>query len=527
MIDVRMYIQKYFPNREIEEQSPYLSMWEGWYKGHVDSFHDYKIYNGKKNVKMTKKSLNIAKKACEDWANLLLNDKCHVTIKDQETLDQVFADNNFWVEGNNLVEKYMALSIGAFVESVENITVDDNGNVTNKNNAKVRYDYISAKKIYPITFEKGKLVECAFASEGTNVVNISIHKLDEKKEYEVINATLKVNKNGIVENGESVYTFKTRSKKPLYQIIKPNVANNIDIDSPLGISIFANAIDTLKAIDNAYDSFDTEIQYGRRRIFVDEKLIEIDKDGNVDTVFDPNDVAFYVTPARDGVQGDNPQLIQEIASQLRTNDISLALQEQLNVFSASVGFGKNYYTFGASGGGRPIQTATGIIAQNSDMFRAIKKHEILLEKAIVDLVEMTAYLTNEFTNNKMEIGDGVVVTFDDSIIEDTESQKSSDRTDVTNGVMSKVEYRMKWYGEDEETATKNLDKFSLNDLDIRINSLLTALQSGAITPEEFARVVYKGKDEAFINGMADYITQALAQSNAPLSAEDLGIDINE
>ena len=216
-----------------------------------------------------------------------------------------------------------------------------------------------------------------------------------------------------------------------------------------------------------------------------------------------------------------------MSSPLRTNDISLALQEQLNVFSSSVGFGKNYYTFGAGGGGRPIQTATGIIAQNSDMFRTIKKHEILLEQVIIDMVEMIAYLTNEFTTRRMEIGDGVVVGFDDSIIEDTEAQKTSDRTDVTNGVMSKVEYRMKWYGETEEDAIKNLDRFSLNDLDIRINSLLTALQSGAITPEAFARAVYKEKDEAYITTMADYIATSLAQSNAPLSATDLGIDINE
>ena len=525
MIDVTEYIREYFPHQEIESQSPYLDLWEGWYKGFVEDFHNYNIYNGKQTIQMKKKCLNIAKKACEDWANLLMNDKVSITIKDQEILDQVLADNNFWVKGNNLVEKYMALSMGAFVESLDNVTIDKNGNVVKTDKAKVRYDYISAKKIYPITSYRGKFIECAFVSEGTNATNISIHKLNDKKEYEVINLTLSVLKDGKIK--KDVYTFNTKSKKPLYQIIMPNVANNIDIDSPLGISVFANAINTLKAIDNAYDSFDTEIQYGRRRIFVDEKFIEIDKEGNVNQVFDPNDATFYVTPARDGVQGENPQLIQEMASQLRTNDISLALQEQLNVFSASVGFGKNYYTFGASGGGRPIQTATGIIAQNSDMFRAIKKHEILLEKAIVDMVEMTAYLINEFTTNKMEIGDGVVVSFDDSIIEDTESQKASDRTDVTNGVMSKVEYRMKWYGEDEETATKNLDKFSLNDLDVRINSLLTALQSGAIDPKEFASVVYKGKDEAFITAMADYITQAMAQSNAPLSAEDLGIDINE
>lgn len=526
MIDIREYIKEYFPNREIEERSPYLNTWEGWYKGYVDTFHDYEIFNGKKKIKRRKKSLNIAKKACEDWANLLLNDKCRITIKDQDALDLVLADNNFWVEGNNLVEKYMALSMGAFVESLENVTIDENGNVKKTADAKVRYDYMSAKKIYPITFRKGKLVECAFVAEGTNNVNISIHKLNENKEYEIINVVLEKGK-GDTLTKKSNFSFKTYSKKPLYQIIKPNVANNSDIDSPLGISIFANATDALMAIDNAYDAFDTEIQYGRRRIFADEKLIEFDSNGDPIEVFDPNDVTFYVTPARDGGQGDNPQLIQELASPLRTNDISMALQEQLNVFSASVGFGKNYYTFGAGGGGRPIQTATGIIAQNSDMFRAIKKHEILLEKAIVDMVEMTAYLINTFTTNRMEIGDGVVVTFDDSIIEDTEAQKTSDRTDVANGVMSKVEYRMKWYGEDEETATNNLDKFSLNDLDIRINSMLTALQSGAITPEEFARVVYKGKDEAFINGMADYITQAMAQSNAPLSAEDLGIDINE
>jgi hypothetical protein len=165
MIDVAKYIKQYFPNQEIENQSEYLSLWEGWYKGYVGEFHDYIIYNGKKNNKMRKKSLNIAKKACEDWANLLLNDKCNITIKDQDVLDQVLADNNFWVEGNNLVEKYMALSIGAIVESLENVTIDDNGNVKKTADAKVRYDYITAKKIYPITFYKGKLIECAFVSE--------------------------------------------------------------------------------------------------------------------------------------------------------------------------------------------------------------------------------------------------------------------------------------------------------------------------------------------------------------------------
>ena len=526
MIDIKKYIKEYFPDQEIEEQSPYLNTWEGWYKGYVGAFHDYTIYNGKQDVKKRKKSLNIAKKSCEDWANLLFNDKTTISIKDQEELDNVLKYNNFWVEANNMVEKSFALSMGSFVESLEDLKVTEDGELLKTNDSKVRVDYVTAKKIYPITFNKGKLVECAFVSTGTNVVNISIHKLNDRQEYDVINVVLTIGNNGSVLDRKE-YVFHTKSKKPLYQLIKPNVANNIDIDSPLGVSVFANAIDTLMAIDNAYDSFDTEIECGRRRIFADEDLLEFDQNGDIVRGFDPKDTTFYIMSARKNKDGVQKQLLEELASPLRTNDISLALQEQLNVFSSSVGFGKNYYTFGAGGGGRPIQTATGIIAQNSDMFRTIKKHEILLEQVIVDMVEMIAYLTNEFTTRRMEIGDGVVVNFDDSIIEDTEAQKTSDRTDVTNGVMSKVEYRMKWYGEDEERARENLDRFSLNDLDVRINSLLTALQSGAITPEAFARAVYKEKDEAYITTMADYIATSLAQSNAPLSATDLGIDINE
>ena len=52
----------------------------------------------------------------------------------------------------------------------------------------------------------------------------------------------------------------------------------------------------------------------------------------------------------------------------------------------------------------------------------------------------------------------VSIAFDDSIIVDTESQRAQDRQDVNMGVMSVLEYRMKWYGEDETTAKKMLPK---------------------------------------------------------------------
>lgn len=46
--------------------------------------------------------------------------------------------------------------------------------------------------------------------------------------------------------------------------------------------------------------------------------------------------------------------------------------------------------------------------------------------------------------------------FNDSILADEESERQQDRQDVSMGVMSLLEYRMKWYNEDEETAKSKI-----------------------------------------------------------------------
>jgi hypothetical protein len=44
----------------------------------------------------------------------------------------------------------------------------------------------------------------------------------------------------------------------------------------------------------------------------------------------------------------------------------------------------------------------------------------------------------------------------DSILSDPQLERDEDRKDVSMGVMLPEEYRAKWYGEDIETALKNL-----------------------------------------------------------------------
>ena len=111
------------------------------------------------------------------------------------------------------------------------------------------------------------------------------------------------------------------------------------------------------------------------------------------------------------------------------------------------------------------------------------------------------------------------IIFDDSIIEDKEAQKVSDRADVASGVMSKVEYRMKWYNEDEVTAKSITDKY-FGDVSLanRINAFLPALTAGAMTTLQFVTMVYP--DEPNKEKLADSIAEMM-KSNSSISTDDI------
>lgn len=119
--------------------------------------------------------------------------------------------------------------------------------------------------------------------------------------------------------------------------------------------------------------------------------------------------------------------------------------------SLKCGFGTDRYQFGGSG----VKTATEIISENSDMYRMIKKHEILLEDAMKQLIQIIIRL-GIVLRNPLNLETDIVIDFDDSIIEDKETERNRDRQDVSMGVMSHAEYRAKWYGETLEEATKKL-----------------------------------------------------------------------
>lgn len=462
-MNVNEIIKQVSGKSKLYDMKSYIDQWLEWYQGNVKAFHSYTIFNGKKSIQMKRLTLNMAKRVCEDWANLLLNEKTDITVGDQhsqEVLQKTLMDCNFWQKGNEGIEKSFALGCGAFVVVVDNIGINEKGQLIDTSKSKVKVKFINATKIIPITFEEEEITECAFVNVNSGRTYVSLHLKNSRGEYEIHNVDCNGEGDNLSFSDATDHTvFDTQSTLPWFYIVKPNIANNIDINSPLGVSIFANAMDNLKEIDLVFDSYANEFILGKKRIFVNARDWTVDsRTGEEHDVFDSNDVVIYMLPETD----DGKQIITDSTQELRVDAHITALQNQLNLFGYKCGLGTEHYKFDANG----MATATQIVSVNSEMFRNIKKHEILLEKTLEGIARTMLYAIKTFTSETVNPNAEITIKFDDSIIVDEESERTQDLVDVNSGIMSKAEYRAKWYNEDIETAQKaidEIDSFSITD----------------------------------------------------------------
>ena len=154
-------------------------------------------------------------------------------------------------------------------------------------------------------------------------------------------------------------------------------------------------------------------------------------EGEQKMVFDPNDISVYRMPK--GFNKDS--MIEHDDSSLRTSSYIETVNYQLNILSSKVGFGQERYKFD----GQTIQTATGVISENSDMFRTMKKHEQILRNGLIIIVKAIAYASTVFGNLKIN-AEEVTIAFDDSIIEDKGAEQTRAQVEVGNGTRSKKSY---------------------------------------------------------------------------------------
>lgn len=449
-------ISKFIAKRGFEvvpdETYFHVEEWLEWYQNDVRKFHKYKIYNGVTTTTQERMKLGMAKTVCEDWANLLLNEKVAIQAGTfDKALHEVLKRNNFRVQANQLVEKVFALGTGAMVEYL-----DAEGDVV--------IDYYAADMIYPLSWDNGIITECAFGTVkvfgGKDIIYLQMHRKgnadnaeENTNEYYIQNIYLDAESGKEIAAPEDIETYvATGSEIPLFQIIKPNICNNIDIDSPLGISAYANAIPQLKGCDITYDSFMNEFELGRKRILVPVSAakVQMQKDGVALPSFDPNDSVYYMMPG----DRESDMRLTEIDMKIRAAEHEAGINKCLDLLSMKAGMGTGRYKFENG----QLKTATEVISDKSELYENKKKHEIILEEAIVAMVEAIAFLSGQ---EAVE----VTINFDDSIIEDTNTMIDRNIKLVSAGLRSKITAIMEINHCTEAEAQKELEKIN-NELQI-------------------------------------------------------------
>lgn len=466
---IREYLQQMGYATVPETFYELMRMWEEWYRGDVRSFHHYTVNNGGRHIQCRRDTLNMAKRVCEDWANLLMNEQVRITLggengasAEQEFFDRVAKSNNLRVRLNESQEMKAACGTMAYLPYAADVELNaQTGEPIGGGTVKVMC--VPAENIYPLSWENGVINECAFAALHTvgsretaktsDFLHVQMHLLEGNR-YVIYNSLFGY-ENGnispvpldtIPATANVPDRIETGSEERSFIIDRMAIANNIDCNCPLGISVFANAVGILRGVDLIYDSYNNEFILGKKRIMVSESAVLTDDSGR--PAYDANDLVFTQLP---GGLGDDP-VIREIDMTLRAAEHETALQNRLDLLSAQCGFGVKRYKFDSGS----VATATQVVAENSDLFRTLKKHETILEGALTELVRAILRIGRDTLRLPLNPDVEITIDFDDSIIEDKQSDFARDWQMLAGGVLRPEEFRARWMHEDIETARANL-----------------------------------------------------------------------
>lgn len=440
----------------------HIAQWSDWWRGQYKPFHTYREKNGDKTIERDLYTLRMAKKVCEDWASLLLNEKTKIIADDaasslflqgENETSGIFGQTDFWLNENALVEKAFYSGTGVSVLRFDNMELQGDRVVPGKE-TRLSIDFLPASGVVPLTVRHGHIVDVALVSEVTYLGKpydyVETHVLRENG-YEITNAYFS-EENGTLTPAALppgiAERICTESDVPLFSPVSPNLVKNVSGGDGLGMAVFANAIDELKGCDLAFNNFCRDFKLGGKKVFYDQSLLRYDGKGRPVT---PDDIAmqlFMQVSDGDNLDAKDRKPITEYNPLLRVAENKDGVQSMLDYLSFKVGFGAKHYQFNAGS----IVTATQYSGDKQELVQHASKHYIAVERHLQQLVRAILWAGKHILGQPVNPDAEITIVFDDGFIIDKEAERERDRQDVRDGLMQKWEFRVKWYGEDEAAA---------------------------------------------------------------------------
>ena len=348
--------------------------------------------------------------------------------------------------------------------------------------AEIEFDFVQADRFFPLAFDaNGKVVEAAFIQTKVNkaeervYIRLEYHKLVNRTvtvqnlAFESTDMSLS-NSNNIKSatnlgkqipltsvpewSSLSPTTVIENVDRLLFAYFRMPEANTVDPNSPLGVSGYSRVVQLIKDADMQYSRLLWEFEAG-------EMAIDVDRDA----------LRFVTSSAKDG--GEGYSVLPDKQNRL-FRKIDLNAEDTYNVFApslrdASIVHGLNTILM-------KIEDATGLSrgtisevneqeAKTATELKILKQRSYAtnrdIQAALEDALRDAVYVMDVYCTLYAVTPDGdydISFEWDDSIIVDSESELSKRITLMQNGLASKVETRMWYYGETENQAMAALAK---------------------------------------------------------------------
>ena len=406
--------------------------------------------------------MGMAKAVCAELAGLIWHEGADITITNgrDDTLERyvkfVLADNAFNEKMQELIEQAAALG-GAAVKEYVFAKRDDEGNAID-GTERVMIDYCMADQFVPVSWDNAKVSEAVFVSrkakDGMYWTRLEWHEWDGDT-YVITNDLYGVRQAENINQDILGYWYPLEAAEPfiepkveinglsksLFSYFRVPSANNIDDNSPLGISVYGNAFDTLHALDICYDSFVREFRLGKKRIIVPAQSVRtvIDPEtGESRRYFDANDEAY------EALATDDPDKlkISDNSMELRVEEHISAINALLSVLCLQVGFSASTFSFDMVNG---LKTATEVISENSKTYKTIRtfQNQIIptIKRICTNIIELGVLYDLTFEGRR--IADlardyEISVTMEDAVLEDNSTRIDRAIKLMANGLISKT-----------------------------------------------------------------------------------------
>lgn len=351
----------------------------------------------------------------------------------------------------------------------------------------IEFDFIQADSFYPLAFDaSGQITEAAFIQ--TQVEKDVVYRRLEYHKWKnnmvtIVNKAFKSTNNNTqgdmtgLDLGQeiplsTISTWKDLKEtvtiknvqKPLFAYFKMPEANTVDTSSPLGVSGYSRAVNLIKDADMQYSRLLWEYEAGEMAIDIDRDAMSFREDpkGQYHTV--PNHMQARLYRKIDLGESDT---YQPYAPSLRDGSFRDGLNTILMRIEDITGLSRGTLSDAAA----EARTATEIKILKQRSFQTNADIQQALEDTLRDVIYIANVYCDLYEITKAGEYD-ISFEWDDSIIVDVDTELNKQITLLQNGLTSKTEVRMWYFGETERQAQEALQAIEKENIQSMENDLI-------------------------------------------------------